>query len=110
MRKQGAAHTLRFKFLVHNTTFWLPSPLFLHRFLLSGLAAKDSTFPPIPFNLAMEDMKKMKDMVDMWGGGEKGFRMALTLQKLHAARLKGKKELEWQKWVLEQPATGDHQW
>ena len=77
-------------------TFWQYS--FVCRYLLSGLTVKDDGFPPTPFHLAMDSMKKLKTMVDTWGGGEKGFHMALTLQKLHAAKLKGKKEVEWQKW------------
>ena len=48
----------------------------------------------------LEHMNSMKEMVEKWGGGEKGLHMALTLRKLQNAQLKGKKEVQWQKYVV----------
>lgn len=64
---------------------------------MSGLAAKAETPHPPQFSQAVDSVKDLKAMIEKWGGGEKGFHMALTLQKLHAAKLKGKKEVQWQK-------------
>lgn len=64
---------------------------------MSGLSAKDTETPPPKYSAEVDTMKELKEMVDKWGGGEKGFHMALTLQKLQAASQKGKKELQWQK-------------
>lgn len=61
------------------------------------MTARDSAVPPSKYSVAVDTVEKLKENVDMWGGGEKGFHMAMTLQKLHAAKIKGKKEMQWQK-------------
>ncbi len=76
------------------SNFVIISILFFRAFL-SGL--KTDYGAPHSFSSSIVAMENLKKMVEVWGGGEKGFRMAFTLQKLQAAKLKGMKELEWQK-------------
>ena len=81
------------------SVFMVNLSMFL-RSLMSGLLARDGTAPPTQFNEDVTAVGDFKELVKMWGGGEKGFHMALTLQKLRAAEQKGRREMQWQKYVM----------
>jgi hypothetical protein len=82
-------------FICQPQVIILTSPLF-SRNLMSGLSARDGK---PHFNEDVDTVRDFKGFVDMWGGGERGLHMALTLQKLLAAEQRGKKEMQWQKYV-----------
>lgn len=65
---------------------------------LSGLPRSSGDDPPSASS-ELDSMEHLKRVVEVWGGDEKGLSMALTLQKLQEAKLKGKREVEWQKYV-----------